>query len=169
MQGKAALTDLLGALSETRAGLAGAPAPLFLKVAPDLDEGAVLDIAEAAIRFGLDGLIVSNTTVARPDSLASRHRGEAGGLSGAPLLTASTRVLAGFHAATAGRLVLIGAGGVSSGADAYAKIRAGATAVQLYSALALQGPDLVGAIQADLAARLRADGFASLGEAVGAG
>lgn len=170
LQGQAALVDLLGAVSEARAALAekGGDTPVFLKVAPDLGEGAAEDIVAAAIRFGLNGLIVSNTTVARPPGLKSRHAAEGGGLSGAPLMGPSTALLAVFYRVAAGRLTLIGAGGIGSGADAYAKIRAGASAVQLYSALALEGPDLVRRIKRDLAAHLRSDGFASLAQAVGA-
>jgi len=171
LQAKGALADLLGAVSVARAVLAAGPAgdrPVFLKVAPDLQADDIGDIVEAALAFGLDGLIVSNTTVARPETLRSPHRGESGGLSGAPLMGPSTRLLADFHAAACGRLALIGAGGVGSAEDAYAKIRAGASAVQLYSALALQGPGLVGRILTGLASRLRADGFNSLADAVGA-
>ncbi len=140
---------------------------MFLKVAPDLEEGEVEAITDEVVKAAFDGVIVSNTTVARPDSLRSALKGEAGGLSGAPLTASSTAVLARFHAASTGRLTLIGAGGVASGADAYAKIRAGASAVQLYSALVYEGPGLVGRIARDLAARLRADGFTSVAEAVG--
>jgi dihydroorotate dehydrogenase len=141
---------------------------VFLKVAPDLVSGDVADIVETALAFGLDGLIVSNTTLARPASLRGRRRGEAGGLSGAPLFEPSTRLLAEFHAASAGRLALIGVGGIGSARQAYAKIRAGASAVQLYSALAFQGPGLVGRLRKELADLLRADGFSSLKDAVGA-
>jgi dihydroorotate dehydrogenase len=167
LQGRGALDDLLGALAEARAGLPGA-APIFLKVAPDLDVSAVGGIVEAALAHGLAGLIVSNTTLARPDSLKSSLKGEAGGLSGAPLMAPSTRLLAEFHAAAAGRLALIGVGGVATGADAYAKLRAGASAVQLYSALVFEGPGLVSRLKRELAAALRADGFASVAQAVGA-
>ena len=162
-----ALKDLLGRLAETRRTLAG-HAPLFLKAAPDLDEAGVEAIAEAVAEFGFDGVILGNTTLERPAGLKSRWRGEAGGLSGAPLMAPSTRVLSLFHQAARGRFLLIGVGGVASGADAYAKIRAGARAVQLYSALVFKGPGLVMAIRRDLAARLRADGFATLADAVGA-
>jgi dihydroorotate dehydrogenase len=162
-----ALADLLGRLDEARRGLAG-HAPVFLKVAPDLGEAEVEAIAEAVAGAGFDGVIVSNTTLSRPDGLTSRHRGEAGGLSGAPLMSLATRVLSQFHAAGRGRFALIGAGGIASGADAYAKIRAGAAAVQLYSALVFRGPSLVAAIRRDLAARLAADGFATVADAVGA-
>jgi dihydroorotate dehydrogenase len=140
---------------------------MFLKVAPDLEAGVVETIAEACAGHGLAGIMVSNTTVSRPP-LKSRFAGEAGGLSGAPLTELSTRVLGEFAQAAAGRLALVGVGGIGSGADAYAKIRAGACAVQLYSALVFEGPGLVGRIKRDLAQRLRADGFASVDAAVGA-
>jgi len=168
LQTGAALDELLGRVAEARAALAG-HAPVFLKVAPDLEAAEIEAIAEAVAANRFDGIIVSNTTVSRPDHLASSHRGEAGGLSGAPLMALSTRVLGDFRAAATGRFALIGVGGIASGADAYAKIRAGANAVQLYSALVFQGPGLVTAIRRDLKARLAADGFSSLAEAVGAG
>ena len=168
LQSGAALAELLGRLGEARADLSGR-APVFLKVAPDLEEAEIEVIAEAVAAAGLDGVIVGNTTVSRPEGLRSRWRGEAGGLSGAPLMGLSTRVLGEFHAAARGRFALIGAGGIASGADAYAKLRAGAAAVQLYSALVFEGPGLVSAIRRDLAQRLKADGFASVAEAVGAG
>ncbi len=170
LQAKAALRELLDVVAETRASLKrahGVDRPLFLKVAPDLGPGAVEDIVETAVAFGLDGLIVSNTTIERSPTLTGDHRRETGGLSGAPLFEPSTRMLARFYAAAGGRLVLIGAGGVGSGAQAYAKIRAGAAAVQLYTALVFQGPGLVTRIARDLAALLRADGFASVAAAVG--
>ena len=141
---------------------------MFLKVAPDLSEAQVEAIADAVAAFGLDAVVVGNTTLSRPPDLRSRWRAEAGGLSGKPLLALSTRMLGLFHAAARGRFALVGVGGVSSGADAYAKIRAGAAAVQLYSALVFRGPGLVSQICTDLAARLRADGFGTVDEAVGA-
>ena len=116
---------------------------------------------------GLSGLIVSNTTLARPDSLTSRDRGQAGGLSGAPLMAPSTEILKAFAKALKGEFDLIGAGGISSAADAYAKIRVGANAVQLYSALVYSGPGLVADIHRELAILLKADGFTSLAQAVG--
>ena len=125
-------------------------------------------IVETVVGAGLDAIIVSNTTIARPETLKSPQASEGGGLSGAPLLAPSTAVLRRFHAAAGGRVALIGAGGVATGADAYAKIRAGARAVQLYSALVYGGPGLVTRIKRELAARLRADGFATVRDAVGA-
>ena len=171
LQTKAALEELLGRLAETRAALkvaSGADYPIFLKVAPDLEDGEVEAIVETVVGAGLDAIIVSNTTIARPDTLTSRFAAESGGLSGAPLLAPSNAVLKRFHAAAAGRVDLIGAGGVADGAGAYAKIRAGARAVQLYSALVYGGPGLVTRIKRDLAARLRADGFTAVEDAIGA-
>ena len=168
LQTGAALTELLDAVAGARKALAaGGDTPMFLKVAPDLKETEVADIVEAAVRFGLDGLIVGNTTVARPAGLRGAHRGQSGGLSGAPLMAPSTRLLRDFHETCAGRLTLIGTGGVGDGADAYAKIRAGASAVQLYSAMIFEGPGLVQRICRELAARLRADGFSRVADAVG--
>ena len=162
-----ALDDLLGRLAEVRAALREtADPPLFLKVAPDLAEAEIGDLAGSVARHGFDAVIVSNTTLSRPDTLASPDRGETGGLSGAPLFELSTRVLKSFRQA-APTLPLIGVGGIGSGADAYAKIRAGASAVQLYSVMVYEGPGLVARIKRDLAARLHADGFASVAEAVG--
>ena len=171
LQTRAALDELLGRMGEARKALTKAhgPRPVFLKVAPDLDEAEIGEIAEACVKGKIDALIVSNTTIERPASLMSAHAPEAGGLSGAPLFERSTEVLRQFRQALAGRLPLIGVGGIASGDDAYAKIRAGASAVQLYSALVFGGPGLVGRIKRDLARRLRADGFRSVAEAVGAG
>ena len=169
LQTRAALEDLLGRVAERRDSLpADGRAPIFLKVAPDLDAEEIEAISDTAAAAELQAVIVSNTTISRPQSLRSPLAGETGGLSGAPLMTLSTRVLGAFREAAAGRFALIGAGGVASGADAYAKIRAGAGAVQLYSALVYGGPGLVATIKRDLAARLRADGFTSVGQAVGA-
>jgi dihydroorotate dehydrogenase len=166
LQGREPLAALLGQVREAR-DRAHRSTPLLVKVAPDLTDEACADIAEVALKFGLDGLIATNTTLERPDTLRGRNRGEAGGLSGRPLFARSTEVLATFRRLTGGRLPLIGVGGISSGADAYAKIRAGATLVQLYTALVWQGPALVGRIAAELAALLRRDGFGSVMEAVG--
>jgi dihydroorotate dehydrogenase len=162
-----ALAELMERVGAARATLVRRK-PVFLKVAPDLEEAEIEAIAEAVAGAGFDGIIVSNTTLSRPDTLRSSRRAEAGGLSGAPLMTLATRVLAQFHAAARGRFALIGAGGIASGADAYAKICAGAAAVQLYSALVFEGPGLVTRIRRDLAARLKADGFTSVTDAVGA-
>jgi dihydroorotate dehydrogenase len=169
LQTRSALEELLGRIAEARDALpADGRVPMFLKVAPDLEAGEVEAIVEVTAANGLSGIIVSNTTVGRPP-LRSRARDEAGGLSGAPLRTLSTAKLAEFAQAAGGRLTLIGAGGVASGADAYAKIRAGASAVQLYSALVFEGPGLVVRIKRELAHLLRRDGFTHLQEAIGQG
>jgi dihydroorotate dehydrogenase len=166
-QDPAALADLLDRLKTVRATQAAGCA-LVAKIAPDLTPAELEPIVAVILRAGIDGLIVGNTTVARPPSLRARDRAEAGGLSGAPLLHPSTELLRAVYRQTDGRLTLIGTGGVASGADAYDKIRAGASAVQLYSALVYRGPALVTAIKRDLAQRLRADGFESIAAAVGA-
>ena len=165
------IEDLLGRVLAARGEATPAgckPPPLLAKVGPDLDAQQVQDIAEVALATGLDGLIIGNTTIERPSGLLGRDAAQAGGLSGAPLLPRANACLADFARATGGRLPIIGCGGVSSGAHAYAKIRAGASLVQLYSALVFYGLPLVNQIKRDLAALLRRDGFASLGEAVGA-
>ena len=168
LQTKAALQDLLGRLGEARASLtAKGDAPVFLKIAPDVTDDEIEPVVEAVIAHGLDGIIVGNTTVSRPDSLRSPYRGETGGLSGPPLMTLSTETLSRVAAVAAGRTVLIGAGGVASGLDAFAKIRAGASAVQLYSAMVYEGPGLVQRVKRELAERLRAEGFTSVADAVG--
>ncbi len=155
LQDKAALEELLGRCGEAARAMdaeAGAR-PVFLKLAPDIDEAAIAEIAGVALDAPyLHGLIVSNTTLARPQSLKSRHAGEAGGLSGAPLMAPSTQVLAAFAGIIDGRLDLIGAGGISSADDVRAKLAAGAQAVQLYSALVYHGPGLIAQILADLKA-----------------
>lgn len=170
LQGETAMEDLLGRFQEARQNLAGdqKSAPVFLKVSPDLDPTAADRIVDQARMYGISAIIVSNTTISRPDDLRSAHKGEAGGLSGAPLKSRSNMMLKEFAAASGGRIPLIGVGGIESGADAYAKIRAGASAVQLYSALVFEGPGLAAQICDDLAARLKADGFKSVAEAVGA-
>ncbi|MCY1128524.1 quinone-dependent dihydroorotate dehydrogenase [Frigidibacter sp. RF13] len=167
LQGKAALAALLAGVVETRAGLANRPA-LFLKIAPDLTPAELEDLAEVALASGIDGIIATNTTLAR-DGLKSRHATEAGGLSGAPLFERSTRVLARLSQLTGGRLPLIGVGGIGSAEEAYQKIRAGACALQLYSAVVYGGLSLVAKIARGLDARLARDGFATVADAVGTG
>ncbi len=169
LQGGEALEDLLGRISEARQNLTGdqPSPPIFLKVAPDLDFAQIERITEQARTYGMSGIIVSNTTIARPAHLKSAHKTETGGLSGKPLMRPSTRILAEFYAASGGHIPLIGVGGIANGGDAYIKIRAGASAVQLYSALVYKGPSLAAEICDDLAARLKADGFGSVSEAVG--
>jgi dihydroorotate dehydrogenase len=163
LQHGTALRDLLAATRE-----AAGTRPLFLKVAPDLDTAAIDDIADAAVAHRLDALIVGNTTISRPP-LASANAGEAGGLSGAPLAALARQKLVAFRRATGGAIPLVAVGGIDSGAEAYVRIRAGASLVQLYSAMVYAGPGLPVRILRDLAALLRRDGHASVTEAVGAG
>jgi dihydroorotate dehydrogenase len=141
--------------------------PLFVKIAPDCDDAMLQAIAEVALATKLDGLIVSNTTLSRDRVAGSHHAAEAGGLSGKPLFALSTERLRKTYQLTEGKLPLIGVGGIASAEDAYVKIRAGASLVQLYTALVYQGFGLVGRINDALAKLLERDGFASVSEAVG--
>ena len=167
LQGAAALRGLLAGVMAERDALERR-IPVFLKIAPDLEASELSDIAGVAREAGLDAIIATNTTLSR-EGLKSTHRGEAGGLSGVPLFEKSTRVLARLSALTGGTLPLIGVGGIASAEDAYAKIRAGASAVQLYSALVYGGFSLVGRIAQGLDGLLERDGFATVAEAVGTG
>lgn len=147
----------------------GAPAPpILLKIAPDFTGDALERLAGSLAALAVDGIVISNTTVGLRDSLHGRHRGETGGLSGRPLFPLATDCLHRVYAATGGRIPLIGVGGIEDGATAYAKLRAGATLLQLYTALVYEGPGLVARILDELAALLARDGFASVAEAVGA-
>ena len=169
LQARESMERLIRAAFEARAAAASGPLPpLLVKLAPDLDQDGLADAAEVALATGIDGLIMGNTTISRPSALRSSHRGEAGGLSGKPLFELSTQRLRELHRLTKGRVPVVGAGGVSSGAGAYAKIRAGASLVQLYSALVYEGPGLATRIKRELAMLLKRDGFGSVGEAVGA-
>ena len=161
LQQGAALADLLGACMAVRG-----ETPLFLKVAPDLDAAMIDGIARAVLEAGVHALVIGNTTVSRPP-LASAWAGEAGGLSGAPLRPLARQRLADFRAATGGGVPLVAAGGIDSGAEAYARIRAGASLVQIYSALVFEGPGLPARVVRDLATLLARDGFASVAEAIG--
>ncbi|SNR33611.1 quinone-dependent dihydroorotate dehydrogenase [Puniceibacterium sediminis] len=165
LQGKDALAALLAGVMTARNGL-GKKIPVFLKIAPDLDDDGLKDVAEVAMASGIAGIIATNTTSAR-DGLRSSHAQEVGGLSGQPLFEKSTRVLARLSKLTAQDFPLIGVGGVGSAAQAYAKIRAGASAVQLYSALVYGGLSLVQELAEGLDRLLAEDGFAHVSEAVG--
>ena len=169
LQRRSEVSVLIAAVLQARDALVGARPPVLLKIAPDLTRQEQEDIAEVALASSIDGLIISKTTTARPADLKSADAPEPGGLSGAPLFEPSTRLLAEMYRLTRGELPLIGVGGIASGADAYAKIRAGAALVQLYTALAYQGPALIGRIKQDLADLLRRDGCVSVAEAVGSG
>ncbi len=167
LQDAGALDALLAALADTRARLAGASPPLFLKVAPDLDAEQIGGVVRASIDHGVDAIIIGNTTVTRP-SLRSAYAGEGGGLSGAPLATLALARLRDFRAATGGQIPLIAAGGIASADDAWARIGAGASLVQLYSALVFEGPWLPRTIARGLALRVRGAELESIAAHVGA-
>jgi dihydroorotate dehydrogenase len=164
LQGEERLHAILAAIA------AAVPArpPLLVKIAPDLSAQGLEAVVETAIAGGAQGLIVSNTTIARPKGLRSPQASQAGGLSGRPLFAPSTEMLRAAATLAHGRLTLIGVGGVSSGAEALAKIRAGASLVQLYTAFAYEGPSLVGRLRAELLEAMQAQGFATLAGAIGA-
>jgi dihydroorotate dehydrogenase len=161
--------DRLRSILDAVAAAAPDRPPLLVKLAPDLTEAALAAVVETCVAVGVNGLIVSNTTITRPAGLRSPHSMQAGGLSGAPLFARSTAMLARAYLLAAGRLVLIGVGGVQSGRDAMAKLRAGATLVQLYSALTYKGPVLIPRIKIELASELQKAGFAHVADAVGTG
>jgi len=161
LQSEAALAGILALVRTDK--------PVFVKLAPDLAEDALAPVIEVCVAHKVAGLIISNTTIARPETLQGAHRGEAGGLSGAPLMAPSTAMLGRAYSLAAGRLTLIGVGGVFSARDALDKILAGASLVQTYTGFAYQGPAMLPRVKTGLAGLLRAQGFASVAEAVGAG
>lgn len=164
LQSGGALTELLAAVQAARRK----PVPVLVKVAPDLTDRALEDIVRAVSDTGVAGIIVSNTTIDRPPGIPPRFAGEAGGLSGPPLFPLATEMLRRTWRISGGAIPLIGVGGIASADDAYTKIRAGASLVQLYTALIYEGPGLVVRIVRGLAARLRADGLERLEDAIGA-
>ena len=171
LQEKHRLAAVLDAMVETRAALQTEQCkrvPLLLKIAPDLTAEDTADIAALLLEKGLDGCIISNTTIARPDTLKSANRKESGGLSGQPLRQMALEKLREVYRLTEGKIPLVGVGGIATGRDAYARIRAGASLVQLYSALAYEGFGIVTRINRELAALLEKDGFASIKDAIGA-
>ena len=165
LQGRVQLADLLKRVQDA---IAARPVPLLVKIAPDAGDDDLDDIVAVCRDLRMDGIIIGNTTLSRPASLRSARRGETGGLSGAPLMALSTEVLRKTAQRVERQFPLVGCGGVGSGADAYAKIRAGATLVQLYSMLVYEGPPLVRRIKDELASLLVRDRFASVADAVGA-
>lgn len=165
LQGKTALSTLLTSVMDVRETLPNHIA-IFLKIAPDLSVGELTDIAQVAKTLNIDGIITTNTTLSR-DELISADRNEMGGLAGQPLFKKSTRILAQLHTLTNGDIPLIGVGGVGSADQAYAKIRAGASAVQLYTALVYGGLSLAANIANGLDILLKRDGFKNVANAVG--
>lgn len=170
MQNKRELEDLLKATVDERNKLV-TPVPLVLKISPDLNESELKDIANVIQKKGtkIDALIVSNTTIARPESLLSGHAQEVGGLSGAPVKDMSTKVIAQMFKLTKGQVPIIGVGGIATGQDAYEKILAGASAVQIYSSMIYEGPPVVNRIKRELSELLDTDKYKSVQEAVGKG
>ncbi len=169
LQRETLLRELIATCTRARASLKlEKQPPLFVKIAPDLDEGQAETVVGVAIEFEIAGLVITNTTTARPDSLVSKIKNEVGGLSGKPLFEPSTALLKKCFKLSGGKLSFIGVGGISSGADAYQKILAGASLVELYTALAFEGPDIINRIKDELAEFLVKDGFRSVGDAVGA-
>ncbi len=165
LQGKAALKALLTGVMDARSTLP-APLPIFLKIAPDLDDIALGEIVEVALETGISGIIATNTTLSR-EGLQSAHAAQAGGLSGQPLFERSTRILARLSQLTEGALPLIGVGGISTPEQAFAKILAGASAVQLYTALVYKGITLAADLAHGLDTLLAQNGIANIAEAVG--
>jgi dihydroorotate dehydrogenase len=163
LQEEGELRELLAAVEEVRTDK-----PIFLKVAPDLEKGDHERIVRAALDHHVDALIVANTTVSRP-ALESKHSGEAGGLSGAPLKPLALDVLRAFRSASGGEIPLIGVGGIANADDVWERIRAGASLVQLYTAMVYEGPGIARRIAEGLAERLSREGFGSIAEAVGTG
>jgi dihydroorotate dehydrogenase len=169
LQKRETLLELLGALKDERTKSCGDhPPPLLVKLAPDLDQAKQEELAQAVTEAKIDGLILTNTTLDRPASLPTSFATEKGGLSGAPLREKSTAIIRNFHRLTKGRIPIIGVGGISSGADAYTKIKAGASLVQLYTSLVFKGPSVANSINKELLALLKADGLRNISEAVGA-
>ena len=164
LQESGALDDLLARVAAVRDA-----APVFLKVAPDIEDSEAADMVDAVRRHALDGVIVSNTSITRPDTLQSAKMGEAGGLSGPPIFERSTELVREFRRAAGPDLAIIGVGGIDSADTAYAKIRAGANALQLYTALVYHGPGLIREIKDGLVERLKSDGFMCVSDAVGTG
>lgn len=171
LQGREELTDLLGRLSEARREMIDGGAdtfPILLKIAPDLTDEDKADIATTVREFAIDGIIIGNTTITRPDHIKDPNISETGGLSGAPLKNLSLSVLKDMYRATGGQVPLIGVGGIETAEDAYERIRAGASLLQIYTAMIYHGPYIAHDIARGLAERLRADDYRNVSEAVGA-
>tara|TARA_B100000686_G_scaffold329346_1_gene390410 strand:+ start:2081 stop:3148 length:1068 start_codon:yes stop_codon:yes gene_type:complete len=170
MQARARLEEMILRVLHARARAIpdqNARPPLIIKIAPDLTESEREDIAQVILTTGVDGLTVANTSIMRPKHLTGANKKESGGLSGVPLFPIALRLVADMYQRTGGNVPIIGCGGIASGEDAYAMIKAGASLVQLYTAMALQGPQLISNINSELAFLLKRDGFASIKDAVG--
>jgi dihydroorotate dehydrogenase len=163
LQDKGALAELLAAVMEA---MGKSRTPVFLKVAPDLEPADIDDVVEVAAERGIAALIISNTTISRP-ALKSNNQSEAGGLSGTPLKDLALQRLKDFRTASGGQIPLIGVGGIATAEDAYERIRAGASLIQLYTAMIYEGPTISAAISCQLASLLKRDGYKNIAEAVG--
>lgn len=169
LQGKGELRQLLYKVLKERDALqGGSRPPVLVKIAPDLTAQDKQDIADVVTELGVDGLLVSNTTVSRPETLQDPQSKEVGGLSGQPIKDLSTRTVREMYSLTKGKVPIIGVGGVASGQDAMDKICAGASLVQLYTSLTYQGPPVVTKIKRELEQLLKEQGFANISDAVGA-
>lgn len=168
LQKREPLLDLLGAINDERTKSCGDhPPPVLVKLAPDLDEAQQQELADTLLEAKIDGIILANTTLDRPETLPEDFRAEKGGLSGKPLTEKSTQIIRNFYTLTKGNIPIIGVGGVSSGADAYDKTKAGASLVQLYTALIFKGPAIANQINRELVDLLKADGFTNIKQAIG--
>ena len=166
LQAKPKLEKLVSSVMNEKAR-AGRNTPVFLKIAPDLNNQDIYDVASVAIEMKIDGLIATNTTISRPEQLTGSGREEAGGLSGAPLRDLSTQIIRSLYQSTEGKIPIIGVGGIMTGADAYYKIRSGASLVQVYSAMVYRGPYAAQYIASELSHAIAEDGFTNVSEAVG--
>lgn len=166
LQNEKELTELLENVTDARDNLEK-KVPILLKLAPDLSSTERENIANIAMRYKIDGLIISNTSVARPETMVSEFKNEVGGLSGVPIKDGATQMIAEMYKYTNGRIPIIGVGGISSGIDAYEKIKAGASALQIYTSLVYGGPPVIIKIKSELAALLQRDGYKSIKDAVG--
>ena len=167
LQDRENLLPLLKEVKKTRQKVKADHIPLLVKLAPDLDDKQQKEIAGALVEAGVDGIILTNTTLERPKFLPQNFREEMGGLSGAPLTDRATEIIRNFYKLTGGKITIIGIGGISSGTDAYEKIKAGASLVQLYSSLVFKGPEVVQKINKELLELLQKDGYQNINEAVG--
>ncbi len=168
LQERGPLLDLIGILMEERKRACGDhPPPLLVKLAPDLDEAKQEELAKTVLEAGIDGLVLTNTTLDRPEELPKSFTTQKGGLSGKPLTDKSTAVIRNFYRLTKGKLPIIGVGGISTGSDAYAKIKAGASLVQLYTGLVFKGPTVANSINRELLQLLKSDGLTNISQAVG--
>ena len=170
LQRKGAMSHLISSVLDARPDVNkyGTKPPVLIKIAPDLTDDEIEDISNVVKETKIDGMIISNTTISRPESLKSKHAKEGGGLSGEPVKELSTQVIRKMYRKTGGQIPIIGVGGIGSGADAYEKIKAGASLVQVYSMMVYEGPFVPMKIKRDLVSLLRKDGYKSIAEAIGA-